>query len=67
MQDMENTGGAAWKSIAVSYSEDQGITWSKPNLIITSPCQRPKDKPGWGGSSDFSVVKVHFIWETSPH
>ncbi|CAL5219354.1 g1170 [Coccomyxa viridis] len=56
-RDMENTGGAAWKSIAVSYSEDQGITWSKPNLIITSPCQRPEDKPGWGGSSDFSVVK----------
>lgn len=57
LQDMDNPGWAAWKSIAVCYSEDQGRTWTKPSLIITSPVQRP-DKPQFGGSSDFSVVKV---------
>ncbi|BDA41752.1 hypothetical protein COCOBI_02-5450 [Coccomyxa sp. Obi] len=55
-KECSETGGCAWKSIGVTYSHDNGRTWSKPELIITSAVQRP-EKPSWGGSGDFSVVK----------
>ncbi len=56
-QECCETGGCAWKSIAVCHSYDNGCTWTKPELIITSAVKRP-DKPSWGGSGDFSVIKV---------
>ncbi|MBF0442798.1 MAG: hypothetical protein HQK54_12910 [Oligoflexales bacterium] len=47
---------SAHKSIAVSYSNDNGLTWSKNVQILTGSDPVP-DKAGWGGIGDFNVVK----------
>ena len=49
----------AWKSLGVTYSTDEGKTWSEGNQIITSPKDKP-ETPEWGGSGDCCVVWDHF-------
>jgi len=48
----------AWKSIGVTYSDDEGKTWISGNQIITSPTTKPAT-PTWGGSGDCCVVWDH--------
>ncbi len=50
-----NPEGIAWKSIAVSQSFDNGVTWIESEQIITSWEEKP-DSPAWGGNGDFSVI-----------
>lgn len=45
----------AWKSIGVTYSTDEGVTWGEGKQIITSPLAKPAS-PAWGGSGDCCVV-----------
>jgi hypothetical protein len=56
-QECKETGGCAWKTIGVTYSHDNGRTWTDPEVIITSAGKRP-EKPSWGGVGDFCVVRV---------
>jgi len=51
-------GGVAWKSVAVTYSNDNGVTWAPGEQIITGWKTRP-DTPEWGGAGDQCVV-----WDT---
>jgi hypothetical protein len=53
-----NLDGIAWKSIAVTYSNDNGITWSLGQQIITAWELKPTT-PEWGGAGDHSVVWDH--------
>ncbi|MDF1548700.1 MAG: T9SS type A sorting domain-containing protein [Bacteroidales bacterium] len=48
----------AWKSLGVTYSTDEGKTWSTGSQIITSPTAKPAT-PTWGGSGDCCVVWDH--------
>jgi hypothetical protein len=48
----------AWKSIAVTYSDDKGKSWSAGSQIITSSTPRPV-VPQWGGTGDCCVVWDH--------
>jgi len=48
----------AWKSLGVTYSGDEGKTWSEGNQIITSPKEKP-ETPEWGGSGDCCVIWDH--------
>ena len=50
-----NPGGIAWKSIAVTHSNDNGLTWSAGEQIITTWKTKPAI-PEWGGAGDHSVV-----------
>jgi hypothetical protein len=50
-----NPEGMAWKSAAVSYSEDDGLTWSPAQQILTTWKSRP-DQPEWGGAGDMGIV-----------
>ncbi len=52
------TNDIAWKSLAVTYSSDEGKTWNAGNQIITSPAPKPAT-PAWGGSGDCCVVWDH--------
>lgn len=45
----------AWKSIGVTYSFDNGITWTPGQRIITAWKTRP-NTPEWGGAGDQSVI-----------
>lgn len=51
----DNSDGIAWKSIGVTYSYDNGITWTSGQQIITAWQPRPA-KPEWGGAGDHSIV-----------
>lgn len=46
----------AWKSVALTSSDDNGRTWRKIGQILTSSQQKP-DMPSWGGNGDFCVVR----------
>lgn len=48
----------AWKSIGVTYSNDEGKSWTSGNQIITSATSRPL-VPTWGGTGDCCVVWDH--------
>ena len=48
----------AWKSIGVTYSNDEGKTWETGERIITSATPKP-GTPTWGGSGDMCVVWDH--------
>lgn len=50
-----NAEGIAWKSIAVTYSHDNGLTWEPGQQIITSATPKP-DEPEWGGVGDGVVI-----------
>lgn len=50
-----NAEGIAWKSIAVTYSYDNGVTWEPGEQIITGSTPRP-DEPTWGGAGDGVVI-----------
>lgn len=45
----------AYKSIGVTYSYDNGITWSEGKRIISTDYSKP-DSPGWCGLGDGCVV-----------
>lgn len=45
----------AWKSIGVTYSYDNGVTWVKGEQIITSSTKKP-EIPEWGGAGDCTVI-----------
>lgn len=47
--------GTAYKSIAVTYSADNGRTWSAGQRIITSWQAKPAT-PAWSGAGDMSVI-----------
>jgi hypothetical protein len=66
LQDCSNTGGCAWKSIAVCYSSDNGTTWTAPEVILDSPAGRPKS-PTFGGCGDFCVVKARMPGPHASH
>ena len=53
-----NPEGIAWKSIAVTYSNDNGVTWTPGQQIITAWKLKPVI-PEWGGAGDHSVVWDH--------
>ena len=46
----------AWKSIAVTYSSDNGASWGEARQIITS-WQRKPETPAWGGAGDFCIIR----------
>lgn len=50
-----NPEGIAWKSIARTTSNDNGITWSPGEQIITSAAAKPVN-PTWGGTGDNCVI-----------
>ena len=50
-----NSAGIAWKSIAVSYSSDNGSSWSQGQQIITAWKSKP-ESPAWGGAGDHNVI-----------
>lgn len=52
---VENPDRYAWKSIGVSISTDQGLTWTKPRQIITAHANKPS-QPAWGGAGDCAAV-----------
>ena len=52
------TNDIAWKSIGVTYSNDNGITWETGKQIITSYNSKPAT-PTWGGTGDCCVVWDH--------
>ncbi len=45
----------AWKSIGVTRSADDGISWSETRQIITSAREKPEE-PTWGGAGDCCAV-----------
>lgn len=49
-----------WKNISVSYSSDEGRTWSKRERILSShlPGERPKSIE-WSGAGDQTVIYDH--------
>ena len=63
--NVANPDGVAWKSIAVTYSTDDGVTWSPGQQIITSSASKPATPvingvDQWGGDGDPTV-----IWDPS--
>ncbi|MCB9286511.1 MAG: T9SS type A sorting domain-containing protein [Lewinellaceae bacterium] len=50
-----NPEGIAWKSIARTTSNDNGVSWAEGAQIITSSVPRPED-PAWGGTGDNCVI-----------
>lgn len=46
----------AWKSMAVTYSSDNGVTWEPGRQIITSDKPKPA-QPTWGGAGDGTVIR----------
>lgn len=50
-----NPTGIAWKSIARTTSNDNGVSWSEGEQIITSPTAKP-NIPTWGGAGDNCVI-----------
>lgn len=58
-----NPNGIAWKSIGVTYSNDNGVSWSTGEQIITSWKTKPI-MPEWGGAGDHSIVwdEQHQRW-----
>lgn len=50
-----NPQGIAWKSIARTTSNDNGLSWSDGEQIITSPRTKP-ESPAWGGAGDNCVI-----------
>lgn len=56
-QDPLSGAAAAWKSIGVAYSTDDGLTWTDGGQVITSDKPRPPDtEPKFGGAGDFGCV-----------
>ena len=51
----------AWKSLGVTRSYDNGVSWIVGEQIITSDIPKPEN-PEWGGSGDNSVI---WDWKTS--
>lgn len=55
--DPLNGAAAAWKSIGVAYSSDDGKSWRNGGLIVTSSKPRPPDSQAqFGGVGDFGSV-----------
>ncbi len=50
------TNDIAWKSIALTTSSDNGITWTAGQQIITAWRTKP-GSPAWGGAGDHCVVR----------
>ncbi len=50
-----NPEGIAWKSIARTTSNDNGVSWADGEQIITSSATRPAT-PTWGGVGDNCVI-----------
>ena len=50
-----NSEHIAWKSCGVTYSYDNGVTWTQGEQIISSDEPKPDD-PEWGGAGDNCVV-----------
>lgn len=51
----ESQSGHAYKSVAVTFSEDNGYTWTKGKRIIASDYKKPEE-PTWSGLGDCCVV-----------
>ncbi|WP_242094158.1 T9SS type A sorting domain-containing protein [Aestuariivivens sediminicola] len=51
-------GGTAYKSIGVAYSEDNGLTWGTPELILKHFYDKPAT-PDWSGLGDGCVIYNH--------
>jgi hypothetical protein len=48
---------AAWKSIGVAYSTNDGVSWRNGGIIVTSWKNRPPNsRPEFGGNGDFGCV-----------
>ncbi|KAI9009198.1 hypothetical protein DFJ74DRAFT_687337 [Hyaloraphidium curvatum] len=55
--DPLNGGAAAWKTIGVAYSANDGVSWTNGGLIITSAEPRPPNSaPKFGGNGDHGAV-----------
>ncbi len=52
----DNTMKIAWKSAAQCESFDGGKTWKKNGQFLTTWLKKP-EKPTWGGTGDFSVIR----------
>ncbi|NBP05848.1 MAG: T9SS C-terminal target domain-containing protein [Bacteroidetes bacterium] len=52
----DNTKKIAWKSGAQCESFDGGKTWIKNGQFLTTWLNKP-EKPTWGGTGDFSVIR----------
>ena len=50
-----NSEGIAWKSCGVTYSFDNGASWTAGEQVVTSDEPRP-EVPEWGGEGDNCVV-----------
>ncbi|WP_242157269.1 T9SS type A sorting domain-containing protein [Aestuariivivens sediminis] len=51
-------GGIAYKSIGVAYSNDNGVTWGTPELILKHFYDKP-EAPAWSGLGDGCVIYNH--------
>lgn len=51
----ENPENIAWKSIGVTFSNDNGLTWETGTQIMTAHLAKP-EVPEWGGAGDNSAV-----------
>lgn len=51
-------GWQAYKSIGVAYSNDKGLTWGTPELILKQSTNKP-DAPEWSGLGDGCVIYNH--------
>ena len=50
-----NPEGIAWKSCGVTYSFDNGVSWTRGEQVVTSDEPKPDD-PDWGGEGDNCAV-----------
>jgi len=57
------SGGIAFKSIGITYSNDYGVTWQQSVPLLTYAQPKPT-VPAWTGVGDFCVVynKVQKAW-----
>lgn len=51
-------GWQAYKSIGVAYSNDKGLTWGTPELILKQSSNKPAS-PEWSGLGDGCVIYNH--------
>lgn len=59
--DPLNGAAAAWKSIGIAYSSDDGVSWRDGGVIITSSKPRPPNSQAqFGGNGDFGAVWDYF-------